>query len=115
MYGLHYHESVQAEVFLDEGEQIQLGNEHLRVLFTPGHSPGSISFYSKENNFVVSGDVLFNLSIGRTDLPGGHHETLLNSIRNNLFVLPGNTTVYSGHGEETSIGFEKENNPFFRN
>ena len=98
--------------FLEEGDIISLGNDELKVLFTPGHSPASISFYSPKDGFVLSGDVLFYRSIGRTDLPGGDFDTLVRSIRNQLFVLPGETTVYSGHGPVTTIGDEKRENPF---
>ena len=100
--------------YLQEGELIRLGDDELKVLFTPGHSPGSISFYCEKQSFVVSGDVLFQRSIGRTDLPGGNHETLIKSIREQLFVLPDQTIVYSGHGDKTDIGNEKRQNPFLR-
>jgi len=100
--------------YIEEGEKIQLGDDVLDVLFTPGHSPGSISFYHAEQQFVIGGDVLFYQSIGRTDLPGGHHETLLNSIRQKLFVLPDEVKVYPGHGQPTTIGFEKKYNPFLQ-
>ncbi|MBO9571137.1 MAG: MBL fold metallo-hydrolase, partial [Chitinophagaceae bacterium] len=84
----------------------------LKVLLTPGHSPGSICFYSEKDRFVISGDVLFRQSIGRTDLPMGDYETLITSIREKLFTLPDDVTVYPGHGPETTIGYEKLNNPF---
>ena len=100
--------------FIEAGQVITLGTDELEVLFTPGHSPGSVSFYCQKQAFVISGDVLFQNSIGRTDLPGGDHETLLNSIRTQLFVLPDETVVYSGHGNKTSVGEEKKNNPFFK-
>lgn len=99
-------------VFLTEKDTVVLGKDTLKVLLTPGHSPGSLSFYSEEQKFVIAGDVLFHLGIGRTDLPGGDHNTLLESIRRELFTLPSDVTVYPGHGPSTSIGFEKENNPF---
>jgi hydroxyacylglutathione hydrolase len=98
--------------FLEEGDTIQLGNDALRVILAPGHSPASICFYCEVQQFLIGGDVLFRESIGRTDLPGGDHETLLNSIRTQLFALPGEVVVYPGHGESTTIGYEKENNPF---
>ncbi|HEY4873998.1 MAG TPA: MBL fold metallo-hydrolase [Puia sp.] len=101
-------------IFLKEGDVIKLDNDELKVLFTPGHSPGSICFYCEAQKFVIGGDVLFRQSIGRTDLPGGDFDTLLNSIRNKLFVLPDDVIVYSGHGELTTIGFEKESNPFLK-
>ncbi len=101
-------------IFLNEGDSIKLDDDELKVLFTPGHSPGSISFYCEAQNFVIGGDVLFRLSIGRTDLPGGDFDTLINSIRTRLFILPDDTVVYPGHGEPTTIGFEKKNNPFLK-
>lgn len=100
--------------FLAPGDKITLDEDELNILFTPGHSPGSISFYAPKEGFVISGDVLFQESIGRTDLPGGHHETLLQSIRTQLFTLPDETVVYSGHGEPTTIGHEKKYNPYLR-
>lgn len=112
LYGLNAEESIEPSVFLEEGDKITFGNSLLDVLFTPGHSPGSICFISHEDKFVIGGDVLFYGSIGRTDLPGGDHETLLNSIRTKLFSLADNYVVFSGHGHETTIGFEKKNNPF---
>lgn len=98
--------------WLNEGDEIVMGEDKLTVLFTPGHAPGHVCFYCKAQNFVIGGDVLFRESIGRTDLPGGHHQTLLNSIRSKLFVLPNETIVYSGHGPATTIGHEKKHNPF---
>lgn len=98
--------------YLKEGDVIRLGKDELKVLFTPGHSPASISFYSERDSFVISGDVLFYRSIGRTDLPGGDFDTLVKSIRTQLFVLPAETKVYSGHGPVTTISDEKRENPF---
>ncbi len=98
--------------YLQEGDTIQLENDALQVILTPGHSPASICFYCKEQAFLIGGDVLFRESIGRTDLPGGNHETLLKSIREKLFVLPDNVVVFPGHGTKTTIGYEKQNNPF---
>lgn len=98
--------------FLTEGDTIKLGDDELKVLFTPGHAPGHICFYCEKQEFVIAGDVLFKLSIGRTDLPGGDYNTLIDSIREKLFTLPDNVKVYPGHGEATTIGFEKRNNPF---
>ena len=111
-WGLPFDNYKGALYFLREGEAIGLGNDTLKVLFAPGHSPGHICFYCKEQNFVIGGDVLFKMSIGRTDLPGGDFDTLIKSIRTQLFVLPDETIVYSGHGEPTTIGFEKKNNPY---
>ena len=99
-------------ILLKEGDKVLLGEDELQVIEAPGHSPGSICFYCKKQNFVIGGDVLFQRSIGRTDLPGGNHETLLDSIRTKLFVLPDETVVYSGHGATTTIGEEKLYNPF---
>ena len=83
-----------------------------KILFVPGHSPGHVAFYNKENNFLINGDCLFEQSIGRTDLPGGNHEQLINSIKNEIFQLPDETLVYCGHGNETTIKAEKSSNPF---
>ena len=114
MYNLPF-ENYNAELkFIEPGKNILIGRDQLEVLFTPGHSPGSVSFYHKEGRFLIGGDVLFNGSIGRTDLPGGDFDTLAKSIREQVFVLPDATIVYSGHGPETTIGFEKKNNPFVR-
>lgn len=101
-------------VMLKEGETIEIGEDELEVRFTPGHSPGSVCFYNEAGGFVIGGDVLFNGSIGRTDLPGGDYATLINSIQTQLFTLPDDTKVYSGHGPLTTIGFEKMNNPFVK-
>lgn len=99
-------------IFLREGEVIRLGEDALQVLFTPGHSPGHLSFYCPGQQFVLSGDVLFRQSIGRTDLPGGDFDTLIASIKEKLFVLPDETLVYPGHGPATSVGGEKRENPY---
>ena len=113
LYGVPAEESPMPEKFLHEGDKIKLGEYTFDCLHTPGHSPGSICFYNAQNKFAIVGDVLFYGSIGRTDLPRGNHEDLLNSIREKLFVLPDDVKIYSGHGPSTSIGFEKNNNPFF--
>jgi glyoxylase-like metal-dependent hydrolase (beta-lactamase superfamily II) len=98
--------------FLEPGKPVMVGEEKLETLFTPGHSPGSVSFYHEAGKFLIGGDVLFFGSIGRTDLPGGDLETLLGSIREQFFPLPNDTKVYSGHGQETTVGYERKNNPF---
>ena len=95
-----------------EPDIIKLGEDELHVILAPGHSPGSLCFYNKDQGFIIGGDVLFRESIGRTDLPGGDHNTLLKSIREKLFVLPDNVEVFSGHGPSTTIGYEKKHNPF---
>ena len=100
--------------FLDEGEVIRIGEDELQVLFTPGHSPGSISFYCKEEKFIISGDVLFQGSVGRTDLPGGDFNLLEESIKTRLFTLPADVIVYPGHGDSTTIGDEMKTNPFVK-
>lgn len=101
-------------IYLEEGQRIKLGDETLKVLFTPGHSPGSISFYSEAHKFIIAGDVLFSGSVGRTDLPGGDFKTLETSIKTKLYTLPEDVIVYSGHGESTTIGDEMKTNPFVR-
>ena len=88
------------------------GDIKFKILFVPGHSPGHVAFYNKENSFVINGDCLFENSIGRTDLPGGDHGSLIKSIKDKLFQLPDNTLVYCGHGNETTIKKEKSGNPF---
>ncbi len=98
--------------FLQEGQKIQVGADELEVLVAPGHSPGHVCFYCRKQDFVIGGDVLFRESIGRTDLPGGNHATLLESIRSQLFTLPAATVVHSGHGPATTIGHEQQYNPF---
>jgi hydroxyacylglutathione hydrolase len=111
-YGIRYEVSPEPEEFLEENDMVKFGMQELKVIFTPGHSPGSISFYHMKENFILSGDVLFYRSIGRTDLRGGDFETLIHSIKTKLFVLPEDTLVYSGHGPTTTIGAEKLYNPF---
>jgi glyoxylase-like metal-dependent hydrolase (beta-lactamase superfamily II) len=112
MYNLPFDNYSGEYTWLKEGDMVKLGEDELRVIEAPGHSPGHICFYCARQGFIISGDVLFNRSIGRTDLPGGDHETLLKNIREKLFVLPDETVVYSGHGPETNIGDEKKYNPF---
>jgi hydroxyacylglutathione hydrolase len=112
MYEMPFDNYTGELIFLKEGDKIHLGKDELFVLETPGHSPGSICFYCAGQHFIISGDVLFQQSVGRSDLPGGDHQTLINSIRTKLLVLPDDTIVYSGHGDETTIEEEKKNNPF---
>ena len=99
--------------YIDENDVIEFGNQKLSIMHVPGHSPGSIVFYNKEENCVISGDVLFNGSIGRTDLLKGNHNQLIEGIKTKLMVLPEKTIVYPGHGPATSIGREAKSNPFF--
>ncbi|GLR18943.1 MBL fold metallo-hydrolase [Portibacter lacus] len=114
-YGIPYEESPDPISFIEDGDKIVFGNTSLETLFTPGHSPASISFLNRETNILIAGDVLFRESIGRTDLPGGSTDTLLKSIKERLFTLPDETQVFSGHGPKTTIGHERVNNPFLRN
>lgn len=99
-------------VYLEDGEKIKIGADELEIRFTPGHSPGSISFYAPADGFIIGGDVLFQGSVGRTDLPGGSFDVLANSVRTRFFTLPEETKVYSGHGPVTTIGYERKNNPY---
>ena len=100
--------------FVEESEVLEFGNSKLEVLFTPGHSPGHICLLNKEEGFIISGDVLFNGSIGRTDLPGGNYDTLINSIKTKILCLQDDTEVFCGHGPSTSIGKERISNPFLQ-
>lgn len=101
-------------VFIDEKDTIKLGNDELIILFTPGHSPGHVCFYNRAEKFLIGGDVLFNGSVGRTDLPGGNFETLEQSIKTKLYALPQDVIVYPGHGDSTTIGDEMKTNPFVK-
>ncbi len=112
MYGLHAEQSPMPIAFINEGDIIKFGNSTLQTLHTPGHSPGSISYYNLEDKFIIGGDVLFYGSIGRSDLPMGNHDTLIKSITEKLIPLGDDMKVYSGHGMPTTIGFERLNNPF---
>lgn len=100
--------------YISEEDSVKIGDEELKIYEVPGHSPGHIAFHHVGQKFVISGDVLFEGSIGRTDLYKGDHEQLLKSVREKLFVLDGATKVYSGHGNPTTVGFEKDFNPFFK-
>jgi hydroxyacylglutathione hydrolase len=112
MYNLQAEPSPAPSVYLNEGDVVKFGNSVLEILFTPGHSPGSITFYDRGQKFMLAGDVLFKGSIGRTDLPGGHYDTLISSIKDKLFPLGDDYVVYNGHGPSTTIGYEKKYNPF---
>jgi len=114
IYQINYDPSPEISSFLEEGEFVEFGETKLEVLFTPGHSPGSISFYHKESKQLIGGDVLFQGSIGRTDLPGGDFDTLISSIKNKIFPLGDEVIVYSGHGPSTTVGNEKKLNPFLQ-
>lgn len=111
-FGLTLDKVTGIDDFIDEDNEIEFGNSRLKVLFTPGHANGSLCFYSPEDKFVITGDVLFNQSIGRTDLKTGNYDLLQKNIWEKLFTLPDETKVYPGHGPDTSIGFEKIHNPY---
>ena len=111
-YGFPDYQEVEVEVVLKEATEITFGNSSFEVLFVPGHAPGHVAFVNKEQKICISGDVLFRGSIGRTDLPGGNFEILLNSIEQQLFPLGDDMVVYSGHGVSTTIGYERQWNPF---
>lgn len=112
VYGLKAFTDVTCDGYLQEETPFAFGNSKLEILFVPGHAPGHVAFYNAAQKFVVGGDVLFNRSIGRTDLPGGNFDTLINSIHQKLFTLPDDVVVYPGHGPTTTIGEEKVHNPF---
>jgi len=113
LFGLTMESPPEPAGFLTDNQIITFGRTELVALFVPGHTSGSLGFYSEKNNCVFTGDALFAGSIGRTDLPGGDYDTLIKSIRNKLFVLPPSTVVYPGHGNETTIEKEINSNPFF--
>jgi glyoxylase-like metal-dependent hydrolase (beta-lactamase superfamily II) len=112
-FGLKMQTPPEPSGLLNDNDVVSLGSEELIVLHVPGHSPGSLAFYNRKDGCVFSGDTLFSGSIGRSDFPGGDHDTLLNSIKSKLFTLPGSTVVYPGHGPETTIEREMATNPFF--
>ncbi len=112
MFGLPKFEIPENLVFIEENQEITIGNSTLKALFTPGHSIASLSFYNVESMMLIAGDALFHESIGRTDLPGGNQERLVQSIKNVIFALPDETKVYSGHGPITTVGHEKKFNPY---
>jgi glyoxylase-like metal-dependent hydrolase (beta-lactamase superfamily II) len=111
VYGIQgFTPSPQPTKFLKDNEVISFDNLNFKVIFGPGHAPGHVAFYSEENHFAISGDILFKGSFGRVDLPGGDLETLKQTIHNRFFTLPEQTIIYSGHGPETTVGFEKKTN-----
>jgi hydroxyacylglutathione hydrolase len=113
LYGINMEAPVALKSFIDEQNQIRYGQSVLNIFFIPGHTAGSLLFYNLLEKFVISGDVLFDGSIGRTDLPGGNFESLITGIREKLFSLPDDIVVYPGHGHTTTIGKERKSNPFF--
>ena len=111
-FGFNIDKSPEPTTLLKDGDVIKFGNSELNVLYVPGHSAGHIVFVAQEEKFIINGDVLFQGSIGRTDLPGGDYNTLIGSIKTKLLTLDDDFTVYSGHGPSTTIGFERSHNPF---
>jgi len=111
-YGFAQYQDSEADGFINEEDTLQFGSQSLKILFVPGHSPGHIALYDVNTKSLIGGDVLFQNSIGRTDLPGGDMNTLIESIHQKFFSLPDEVTVYCGHGPTTKIGFEKRTNPF---
>ncbi len=112
VYGFEGYREAEPDRFVDEKDTITFGNSEWEILFLPGHAPGHIGFYDVKEKIIFSGDVLFAHSIGRTDLPGGDFNMLIQSIHKKLFVLPDEVVVYPGHGPTTTIGKEKISNPF---
>ena len=111
-YGFPQYQPAAVGGYIKPEESLTFGNASMEVLLVPGHSPGHLAFYAEEEGFCVGGDVLFQGSIGRTDLPGGNFDQLIRSIHTHFFALPDKTEVYCGHGPSTNIGFEKVHNPF---
>ena len=114
MYGFVIAEDVFPTQFIDAGDTVKFGNTTFSVLYTPGHARSHLSFYEAERKSVFSGDVLFDSGVGRWDFPGGDFDILMQSIFNELLTLPEETTVYCGHGNETTIGREKRLNPYVK-
>lgn len=112
LFGVQSPQSPEPDIALEEGQIIAFGTNKLKVLLTPGHTPGHVSFYEAHEGVVFDGDVLFDGGIGRTDMPGGDSSAILTSIKEVLFKLPDDTIVYSGHGNPTTIGQEKTTNPW---
>ena len=114
LFGVNYTPYTGKKKYIEEGDIISFGNSTIRIVFVPGHAPGHVAFISDEQKFVIGGDVLFRGSVGRVDLPGCVPEDLVQSIRTKMYKLPEDYVVYPGHGPETTIGEEKQNNPFVR-
>ena len=114
MFGFRLKAVVKPNIALSDKQTLMLDEDRLQVLLAPGHADGSLCFYSEADGFVITGDVLFDHSIGRTDLPGGSFETLQKSIITQLYTLPDETIVFPGHGPQTTIGIEKRENPYVR-
>jgi hydroxyacylglutathione hydrolase len=114
IFGFSLDDSPKPRLSLSEGDKIQIGASAVEVIFTPGHSKGSVSFYCPEHGFIISGDVIFNESIGRTDLQGGNYQELIETISSKIYSLPPQTIIYSGHGPQTSVAYEMRHNPFVK-
>jgi hydroxyacylglutathione hydrolase len=114
MFGLPVKPSPPPDIDLSQGQMIAVGTLNFEVLFTPGHSPGGVTFYEASEGVVFDGDLLFSSGVGRPDLPGGDWDTLMRSIKEVLFALPDDTVVYPGHGPKTTVGREKRTNPWVR-
>ena len=113
MYGFEdYKNSPYPKYFLKQNDMLNFGRSSFKILFTPGHAPGHICLYNKANNLLISGDLIFQRSIGRTDLPGGDYNTLINSISKQILPLPNETKIFCGHGPSSTLGSEKQHNPF---
>ncbi len=114
MFGMHCNPVPKADAYIDEQQQIQMGGVNWQILFCPGHSVGSLCFYHAPSQELIAGDVLFEGSIGRTDLPGGNYDQLIQSIKTKLLPLPDDVIVMPGHGGPTTIGQERASNPFLQ-
>jgi hydroxyacylglutathione hydrolase len=114
IFGFSVGKTPMPDGLLQEGKDVCFGNSRLEIIHVPGHSPGSIALYSAKDNFLICGDILFRGSIGRTDLPGGDHDLLIQGICSKLLCLPKDTVVWPGHGPKTTIGHEYDTNPFFK-
>jgi len=111
-FGVEFKEPPKPDGFITEEEELQLGKTKIKFLFTPGHTPGEYCIYFEEEKICITGDVLFREGIGRTDLWGGDYNRLISSIETKLFTLPGDVTIYPGHGQPSTISHEMKNNPF---
>ncbi len=112
MFGIQFENPPKPDKLISEIDELSLGDSKLKFIFTPGHTPGEFCIYLEKEKICITGDVLFNESIGRTDLWGGDYDILISSIENKLLTLPDEVVIYPGHGESSTIGYEKQNNPF---
>lgn len=113
-YGFPHYQAANVDQWISESDRIQLGEFDIQILFVPGHAPGHVAFYLEKQGWVIGGDVLFKRSVGRTDFPLCNHADLMHSIQTQLYKLPTTTLVYPGHGPKTSIGEEKQHNPYVK-